>query len=67
MGLKADTLPLCHDFLMNISYQTGDISFFFSGNLALCVAINNLRVAEWRIINANTMIIGFVFGHEWLV
>ncbi len=25
-------------------------------NLALCVAITNLRVAEWRKINANTII-----------
>jgi hypothetical protein len=33
-------------------------------NLALCVAITNLRIAEWRKINANTIISvsGFVFG-----
>ncbi len=36
----------------------------FSGNLALCVVITNLRVAELRKINANTMCMSL--AQEWL-
>jgi hypothetical protein len=33
-------------FFLNVCVHF--FSFFFSGNLALCVAVNNLRDTEWR-------------------